>query len=136
MKACPTPASGAPVTRLKLVIMSATLQVETFRDNARLFAAPPPVITVDARQFPVVTHFTRRTPIDHLKAAYRKCVQIHSTLPPGGILVFLTGEQEIEDACKKTKAEIEQLGEARRRPRVLREQVVVLLRDVLGLGLS
>ena len=38
---------------LKLVIMSATLQVDTFAKNEALFATPPPVIKVDARQLPV-----------------------------------------------------------------------------------
>ena len=57
---------------LKLIIMSATLQVETFSQNARLFAEPPPVLSVQARQFPVTTHFARTTPDDHLQAAYRK----------------------------------------------------------------
>ena len=36
---------------------------------------------------------------------------VHSCEPEGDILVFLTGEQEIEDACKKTKAEIDNLGD-------------------------
>ena len=38
---------------------------------------------------------------DYLEAAIRTVVQIHMCEPPGDILVFLTGEEEIEDACKK-----------------------------------
>ena len=41
----------------------------------------------------------------------RTVVQIHLCEGEGDILVFLTGEQEIEDACKKTKSEIEALGD-------------------------
>lgn len=37
---------------------------------------------------------------DYLEAGIRTVVQIHSCEPPGDILVFLTGEEEIEDACK------------------------------------
>ena len=33
-------------------------------------------------------------------------VQIHSCEPPGDILVFLTGEEEIEDACRKVTKEV------------------------------
>ena len=33
-------------------------------------------------------------------------VQIHSCEPPGDILVFLTGEEEIEDACRKIVKEV------------------------------
>jgi len=86
-----------PVTPLKLVIMSATLQVKDFTENERLFNAPPPVVNVDARQFPVTTHFAKRTPIrDYLKAACRKVCQIHERLPPGGLLVFCSTQREIE----------------------------------------
>ena len=42
-------------------------------------------------------------------------VQIHVCEPPGDILVFLTGEEEIEDACKKIAKEISQMGEQARR---------------------
>lgn len=48
---------------------------------------------------------------DSLEAALRTVVQIHLCEGEGDILVFLTGEQEIEDACKKTKSEIEALGD-------------------------
>ena len=38
-------------------------------------------------------------------------VQIHANEPPGDILVFLTGEEEIEDACKKVNKECMQMGD-------------------------
>ncbi|KAJ2800001.1 putative ATP-dependent RNA helicase DHR1, partial [Coemansia guatemalensis] len=47
---------------LRLVIMSATLRVDDFAANERLFRTPPPVIRVQARQHPVRIHFSRRTP--------------------------------------------------------------------------
>src|SRR5689334_10464946 len=37
-------------------------------------------------------------------------MQIHMCEPEGDILVFLTGEQEIEDACKKVIDEGHKLG--------------------------
>lgn len=46
---------------LKLLIMSATLRVEDFTQNQRLFTTPPPVIKVESRQFPVTVHFNKRT---------------------------------------------------------------------------
>lgn len=48
---------------------------------------------------------------DYLEAAIRTVVQIHVCEPPGDILVFLTGEEEIEDACKKINKEVTQMGE-------------------------
>ncbi|ANB14177.1 Ecm16p [Sugiyamaella lignohabitans] len=88
---------------LKLVIMSATLRVSDFTENSSLFPNPPPVLKVEARQFPVSVHFNRRTPHDYLDETYKKAVKIHQKLPPGGILIFLTGQNEINQVCRKLK---------------------------------
>lgn len=88
---------------LKLVIMSATLRVEDFTGNTRLFSTPPPVISVESRQFPVTVHFNKRTPDDYLHEAFRKVCKIHRTLPSGGILVFVTGQAEVRGLCKKLR---------------------------------
>lgn len=48
---------------------------------------------------------------DYVEAAIRAAVQIHNYEDPGDILVFLTGEEEIEQACKTIKKEIEKLGD-------------------------
>lgn len=89
---------------LKLIIMSATLRTEDFVRNRRLFPNSPPVINVTARQYPVQVHFSKRTAIDnYVEAAYRKVCRIHRELPPGGILVFVTGQREVEYLCKKLR---------------------------------
>ncbi|ORE20349.1 P-loop containing nucleoside triphosphate hydrolase protein [Rhizopus microsporus] len=88
---------------LRVVIMSATLRVSDFTENKTLFATPPPVINVNARQYPVSIHFNRKTPEDHVADAYKKVTKIHERLPPGGILVFLTGQNEITQLCKKLR---------------------------------
>ncbi|XP_063395987.1 probable ATP-dependent RNA helicase DHX37 [Mytilus trossulus] len=90
--------------RLKLIIMSATLRVEDFTENRRLFKIEPPVVKVDSRQFPVTIHFNKRTPLeDYLGEAFKKVCKIHRTLPEGGILVFVTGQQEVHTLCKKLR---------------------------------
>jgi ATP-dependent RNA helicase DHX37/DHR1 len=81
--------------------MSATLRVSDFTENTTLFPSPPPVISVEARQHPVTVHFNRRTAGDYVTEAIKKTVKIHTRLPPGGILVFLTGQNEIMSVCKK-----------------------------------
>lgn len=48
---------------------------------------------------------------DYLEAGIRTVVQIHMCEPPGDILVFLTGEEEIEDACRKITNEVKQMGD-------------------------
>lgn len=86
---------------LRLIIMSATLRVSDFVENPMLFHTPPPVIRVDARQYPVTVHFSRRTNGDYIEEALKKVSKIHSRLPPGGILVFLTGQNEITGLVRK-----------------------------------
>ncbi|GAB4841097.1 hypothetical protein Ancab_021842 [Ancistrocladus abbreviatus] len=89
---------------LKLILMSATLRVEDFTSGRRIFHDPPPVIEVPTRQFPVTVHFAKRTElVDYFGQAYKKVVSIHKKLPPGGILVFVTGQREVEYLCSKLR---------------------------------
>ncbi|ORX49992.1 P-loop containing nucleoside triphosphate hydrolase protein [Piromyces finnis] len=90
---------------LKLIIMSATLRVDDFTQNKTLFPTKvPPVIKVDGRQHKVVVHYNKRTPVDdYITDVYKKICKIHKKLPSGGILVFLTGQQEIQILCKKLR---------------------------------
>lgn len=97
----PETASVPKTYPLRLIIMSATLRVTDFTLNTTLFSDPPPVITIGARQFPVVVHFNRKTTADYITEAYKKASKIHTRLPPGGILIFLTGQLEIMTLCKK-----------------------------------
>ncbi|XP_023219906.1 probable ATP-dependent RNA helicase DHX37 [Centruroides sculpturatus] len=87
---------------LKMIIMSATLRIQDFVENKSLFEKPPPVIKIDARQYPVTIHFNRRTPTeDYIETAYKKVCRIHQELPEGGILVFVTGREEVHRLCRK-----------------------------------
>ncbi|XP_033339940.2 putative ATP-dependent RNA helicase kurz [Megalopta genalis] len=88
---------------LKLVVMSATLRVEEFVENKRLFKVKPPVLTVESRQFPVTVHFNRRTSSNYVTDALRKAIKIHTRLPDGGILLFLTGQQEVNLIVRKLR---------------------------------
>ncbi|KAG8072304.1 hypothetical protein GUJ93_ZPchr0006g40855 [Zizania palustris] len=89
------------ISQLKVVLMSATLQLKDFISNRRLFNVIPPAIKVPVRQFPVTVHFSKRTHDDYLGQAYKKIMSIHKKLPPGGILVFVTGQREVDYLCKK-----------------------------------
>ncbi|KAE8267345.1 hypothetical protein A4X09_0g4992 [Tilletia walkeri] len=102
---------------LRLIIMSATLRVADFTENKTLFSIPPPVLNIEARQHPVTVHFNRRTTHDYLEEAIKKVGKIHTRLPPGGILVFLTGQQEIVTVCKKLEAKFGRKAIAKRKER-------------------
>lgn len=89
---------------LKLALMSATLRVEDFISGRRIFHVPPPVIEVPTRQYPVTIHFSKRTElVDYIGQAYKKVLSIHKRLPTGGILVFVTGQREVEYLCRKLR---------------------------------
>ncbi|KAF2836981.1 P-loop containing nucleoside triphosphate hydrolase protein [Patellaria atrata CBS 101060] len=93
------------ITPLKLIIMSATLRISDFIKNERLFRkGSPPLLQAEGRQYPVTIHFSRRTQRDYLEEAFRKISRGHKKLPPGGILVFLTGQNEITTLLKRLKA--------------------------------
>ena len=100
--------------------MSATLRVSDFAENKTLFSSPPPVIHIGVRQHPVTIHFNRRTVSDYVTEAVKKTIKIHTRLPPGGILVFLTGQNEITGVCRKLEARFRRrLIEGNRRRRGL-----------------
>ncbi|KAM0954422.1 putative RNA helicase [Dioscorea sansibarensis] len=97
------------ITRLRLVLMSATLRVEDFVSDRKLFSETPPVLEVAVRQYPVTVHFSKNTKVDYLGLAFKKVMSIHNTLPPGGILVFVTGQREVEFLCKRLRKASEKL---------------------------
>nr|CAD7444609.1 unnamed protein product [Timema bartmani]CAD7455705.1 unnamed protein product [Timema tahoe] len=92
---------------LKLVIMSATLDAGKFQqyfDNA-------PLMNVPGRTHPVEIFYTPEPERDYLEAAIRTVIQIHMCEEiAGDVLLFLTGQEEIEEACKRIKREIDNLG--------------------------
>ncbi|CAK9795091.1 ATP-dependent RNA helicase DHX15 homolog [Anthophora plagiata] len=92
---------------LKLVIMSATLDAGKFQqyfDNA-------PLMNVPGRTHPVEIFYTPEPERDYLEAAIRTVIQIHMCEEVAGdLLLFLTGQEEIEEACKRIKREMDNLG--------------------------
>jgi ATP-dependent RNA helicase DHX37/DHR1 len=89
---------------LKLIIMSATLRISDFTENTRLFRGlPPPLIKAEGRQYTVTNHFARRTHRDYVEEMFHKVSRGHRKLPKGGMLVFLTGQNEIAHLAKRLK---------------------------------
>jgi pre-mRNA-splicing factor ATP-dependent RNA helicase DHX15/PRP43 len=85
--------------------MSATLDAGKFQayfNNA-------PLMSVPGRTFPVEIFYTQEPEKDYVQAAVRTVLKIHTSEKPGDILLFLTGEEEIEDACKKIQGEADVL---------------------------
>ncbi len=91
---------------LKLIVMSATLDALKFQK----YFNDAPLLRVPGRTFPVETFYTQEPEPDYLEAAIRTVLMVHQAEDPGDILVFLTGEEEIEDACRKIRAEADDLA--------------------------
>ncbi|KAL0692594.1 hypothetical protein Bca4012_059774 [Brassica carinata] len=105
-----TIASENLIWPLKLILMSATLRVEDFVSGQRLFPKPPPVIEVPTRQYSVTIHFSKRTDeVNYMGEAYKKVMSIHKKLPQGGILVFVTGQREVDNLCEKLRKSSKEL---------------------------
>ncbi|TMW81607.1 hypothetical protein EJD97_008707 [Solanum chilense] len=91
---------------LKLLISSATLDAEKFSD----YFDCAPIFKIPGRRFPVEIHYTKAPEADYMDAAVVTALQIHVTQPPGDILIFLTGQEEIEAAEEIIKHRIRGLG--------------------------
>ncbi|VDD82718.1 unnamed protein product [Mesocestoides corti] len=92
---------------LKIVVMSATLDAGKFQD----YFDNAPLLTVPGRTHPVEIFYTQEPERDYLEAAIRTVIQIHMCEESeGDILLFLTGQEEIEEACKRIQREVESLG--------------------------
>ncbi|KAI8997108.1 P-loop containing nucleoside triphosphate hydrolase protein [Pilobolus umbonatus] len=90
---------------LQVVVMSATLDAGKFQK----YFDDAPLLSVPGRTYPVEIFYTPEPERDYLEAAIRTVLQIHVSEPEGDILVFLTGEEEIETACAKIRAEGDEL---------------------------
>ena len=90
---------------LRVIIMSATLDAPTFRQYFSLDggATPARLMNIPGRSYPVEIFHIRESQQDHVQMAIEVVMRIHAGDEPGDILLFLTGEAEIETACKKMR---------------------------------
>uniref|UniRef100_A0A1I7ZGT4 RNA helicase n=1 Tax=Steinernema glaseri TaxID=37863 RepID=A0A1I7ZGT4_9BILA len=91
---------------LKLIVTSATLDACKFSE----YFYEAPIFTIPGRTFPVEILYTKEPESDYLEAAHTTVMQIHLTEPPGDILVFLTGQEEIDTSCEVLYERMKRLG--------------------------
>lgn len=93
------------ITPLKLVIMSATMNVGSFLESESLCKSTCKlkVVNIEGRRHKVVIHYNKVTPDSYIDEAYTKVCKIHCNLPPGNILVFLSGKAEVESLCSRLR---------------------------------
>ena len=91
----------------RVIIASATIDAERFSS----FFRGAPIYNVPGRRFPVSINYTRQPEANYVEAAVLTALQIHVTQPiDGDILVFLTGQQDIEEAAEMISQRTRGLG--------------------------
>ncbi|EXJ78050.1 adenosinetriphosphatase [Capronia epimyces CBS 606.96] len=81
---------------LKLIVTSATMNSERF---SRFYGGAPEFI-IPGRTFPVDIQFSRSPCEDYVDSAVKQTLAIHVSQGPGDILVFMTGQEDIEVTCE------------------------------------
>jgi pre-mRNA-splicing factor ATP-dependent RNA helicase DHX38/PRP16 len=92
---------------LKLIVTSATLSAEIFSN----YFGGVPAFRIPGRTFPVETYFAKSVQEDYVMAAVKQTMQIHFNSPPGDILIFMTGQEDIEGTCTVLAEKMERLGD-------------------------
>ncbi|KAL6305628.1 P-loop containing nucleoside triphosphate hydrolase protein [Sparassis latifolia] len=92
---------------LKLIVTSATMNAEKFSS----FYGNAPTFTIPGRTFPVEVFHSKSPCEDYVDSAVKQVLQIHLSLPPGDILVFMTGQEDIEVTCQVVQERLAQLDE-------------------------
>ncbi|CAL5354367.1 unnamed protein product [Camellia sinensis] len=106
---------GIKLSPLKLIIMSASLDARVFSE----YFGGARSVHVQGRQFPVDILYTHHPETDYLDATLITLFQIHLEEGPGDILVFLTGQEEIESVERLVQEKLRQLPEDNQKVKVL-----------------
>ncbi|KAL6874252.1 P-loop containing nucleoside triphosphate hydrolase protein [Trichoderma longibrachiatum] len=91
---------------LKLLISSATMNAEKFAQ----YFDDAPIFNIPGRRYPVDIYYTPAPEANYLAAAITTVFQIHTTQGKGDILIFLTGQDEIEAAEMEIAETAKKLG--------------------------
>ena len=92
---------------MKIIVTSATLDAEKF--STYFFQCP--IFTIPGRTFPVEILYTKEPESDYLDACLITVMQIHLSEPAGDVLVFLTGQEEIDTCCETLYTRMQALGD-------------------------
>ncbi|PKK80936.1 hypothetical protein RhiirC2_289126 [Rhizophagus irregularis] len=90
---------------IKLIVTSATMNAEKFS----LFFGNCPTFTIPGRTFPVEIMFSKTPCEDYVDSAVKQVLAIHLGHPAGDILVFMTGQEDIEITCRVIAERLQQL---------------------------
>jgi pre-mRNA-splicing factor ATP-dependent RNA helicase DHX38/PRP16 len=80
---------------LRIIVTSATMDAQKFS----AFFGGAPVFNIPGRTFPVSVHWSAGVPEDYVEASVKQVLSLHASAPPGDILVFMTGQEDIFATC-------------------------------------
>ncbi|KAI9813377.1 MAG: DEAH-box RNA helicase prp16, partial [Thelocarpon impressellum] len=92
---------------LKLIVTSATMNSERFSN----FYGGAPEFFIPGRTFPVDVQFSRSPCEDYVDSAVKQVLAIHVSQGPGDILVFMTGQEDIEVTCELVQERLRLLND-------------------------
>ncbi|XP_045837261.1 probable ATP-dependent RNA helicase DHX35 isoform X3 [Meles meles] len=101
---------------LRLIVASATLDAEKFRDFFNQNETNDPtrdtcvILTVEGRTFPVDIFYLQSPVPDYIKSTVETVMKIHQTEGDGDILAFLTGQEEVETVVSMLIEQARALG--------------------------
>jgi pre-mRNA-splicing factor ATP-dependent RNA helicase DHX15/PRP43 len=97
-------------TDLKIIVMSATLDALKFQKYFGLRGDEvAPLLGIPGRTYPVEVFYTQEPEPDYVEGAIRTVLMIHRAEEKGDVLLFLTGEEEIEEVCRRIELEADDL---------------------------
>ncbi|KFA70521.1 hypothetical protein S40285_00557 [Stachybotrys chlorohalonatus IBT 40285] len=92
---------------IKLIVTSATMNAKRFSD----FFGGAPDFTIPGRTFPVDVMFHRSPVEDYVDQAVQQVLAIHVSMDAGDILVFMTGQEDIEITCELVQKRLDALND-------------------------
>ncbi|OHE91085.1 helicase associated domain-containing protein [Colletotrichum orchidophilum] len=92
---------------LKLIVTSATMNAKRFSD----FYGGAPEFIIPGRTFPVDVMFHRSPVEDYVDQAVQQVLAIHVSMDQGDILVFMTGQEDIEVTCELIQKRLDALND-------------------------
>ncbi|RYR17020.1 hypothetical protein Ahy_B03g061830 isoform A [Arachis hypogaea] len=94
-------------SNLKVLITSATLD----GDKVSNFFRDCPVLTIPGKLYPVEILYSKERPSSYLESSLKTAIDIHVREPEGDVLIFMTGQDDIEKLVSKLEDKVRSLEE-------------------------
>ncbi|KAK4283481.1 hypothetical protein QN277_000427 [Acacia crassicarpa] len=94
-------------SNLKVLVTSATLD----GDKVSKFFSDCPILTIPGKLYPVEIFYSTERPSSYLESSLNTAIDIHVRQPEGDILIFMTGQDDIEKLVSKLEEKVRALDE-------------------------